>query len=110
MAQYCGVFAPCKNCNIETRSHDYATVDETVFSPCGAEPSRDESRTTSPRLLPGNSYKHLDDARMGKGHLTATAVTSHVSSDATIEAVSHMSDQGFIGETEASSGVFIGEF
>jgi hypothetical protein len=33
-----------------------------------------------------------------------------VSSDATIEAFSRMSDQGFIGETEASSGVVIGEF
>jgi hypothetical protein len=36
--KYCGVFAPCKNCNIETRSHDYATVDEAMFSPCRAEP------------------------------------------------------------------------
>jgi hypothetical protein len=34
---YCGVFTPCKNCNIETRSHDYATVDEALFSPCRAE-------------------------------------------------------------------------
>jgi hypothetical protein len=47
--------------------------------------------------LPGNSYKHLDDARVGKGH-------------ATIEAFSHMSDQGFIGETEASSGGVISQF
>jgi hypothetical protein len=48
-----------------------------------AEPCRDESRIAShllasPRLLPGNSYKHLDDARMGKDHVTASAVTSCV--------------------------------
>jgi hypothetical protein len=35
---YCGVFTPCKNCNIETRSRGYATVDEAVFSPWRAEP------------------------------------------------------------------------
>jgi hypothetical protein len=34
---YCGIFTPCKNCNFETRSHDYATIDEAVFSPCCAE-------------------------------------------------------------------------
>jgi hypothetical protein len=27
----CGVFTPCKECNIETRSGNYATVDEAVF-------------------------------------------------------------------------------
>jgi hypothetical protein len=39
---YCGVFTPCNNCNIEIRSHNYASVDEAVFSPCRAEPSRAE--------------------------------------------------------------------
>jgi hypothetical protein len=72
---YCGVFTPCKNSNIESRSQDYATVDEAVISPCRAEPSRDESRIASPRLFPGDSYKHLDDARVGKNHVTASAVT-----------------------------------
>jgi hypothetical protein len=86
---YFGVFTPCKNCNIETRSPNYATVDQAVFSPsraelCRAEPSRPvmsraSPRIASPRLLPGNSYKHLDDARVGKGHVTASAVTSRVS-------------------------------
>jgi hypothetical protein len=47
---YCGVFTPCKNCNIETRSRDYATVDEAVFSPYRAERSRDESRIVSHRV------------------------------------------------------------
>jgi hypothetical protein len=78
---YCGVFTPCKNCNIETRSRDYATVDEAAFSPCQAEPSRAElwtSRIASPRLLPGNSYKHFDDAGVGKGHVTASAVTQQL--------------------------------
>jgi hypothetical protein len=53
--------------------------DEAVFSPCRAEPrravtSRASRRIASPRLLAGNSYKHLDDSRMGKGHVTASAV------------------------------------
>jgi hypothetical protein len=52
----------------------------------------------------------LDDAIVGEGHVTATAVTSRVSSDATIEAFSRMSDQGFIGEIEASSGGVISQF
>jgi hypothetical protein len=60
---YCGVFTPCKNCNIETRSRDYATVDEAVFSPCRAE---------------SRSYKHLDNARVGKGHVTASVVTQQL--------------------------------
>jgi hypothetical protein len=81
---YCGIFTPCKNCNIEIRSRDYATVDEAVFSPCRAEPSRAVTsrasrRKASPRLLPGNSYKHLNDKRVRKGHVTASAVTSRVS-------------------------------
>jgi hypothetical protein len=64
----CGVFTPCKNCNIETRSRDYATVDEAVFSPCLAEQIRAESR----------SYKYLDNARVGKGPVTASAVTQQL--------------------------------
>jgi hypothetical protein len=47
---------------------------------------------------------------VGKGHVIASGVTSRVSSDATIEAFCRMSDEGFIGETEASSGGVIGEF
>jgi hypothetical protein len=38
-----------------------------------AEPSGAE-----PRLLPGNSYKHLDEARVGKGHVTASEVTQQL--------------------------------
>jgi hypothetical protein len=50
---YCGVFTPCKNCNIETRSRDYVTVDEAVFSACRAEPNRERvaHRVASPRLV-----------------------------------------------------------
>jgi hypothetical protein len=40
--KYCGVFTPCKNCNIETRSRDYATADEVVFSLCRAKQSQAE--------------------------------------------------------------------
>jgi hypothetical protein len=39
--KYCGVFTPLKNCNFETRSCDYATVDEAVFSPYRAESRRE---------------------------------------------------------------------
>jgi hypothetical protein len=46
--KYCGVFMPCKNCNIETPSRDYAIVDEAVFSPCRAEQSRSELRKAEP--------------------------------------------------------------
>jgi hypothetical protein len=60
------------------RYHDYATVDGAVFSPCQAEQSHDESRIASPHLLPGNSYKHLDDTRVGKGHVTTSAVTQQL--------------------------------
>jgi hypothetical protein len=68
--------------NIETRSRDYATVDEAVFF-FRAEPSRHESRIASrriasPCLLPGNSYKHLDDARVGKDHVIASVVSQEL--------------------------------
>jgi hypothetical protein len=78
---YCGVFTPCRNCNIETRSRDYATVGEVVFSPCRAKrcrivPSRASphpatSRIASPRLLLSDSCKHLDDAKVGRDHVTS---------------------------------------
>jgi hypothetical protein len=44
---------PCKNCNIETLSRDYATVDEAVFSLCRAKPSRERvaHRVASPCLV-----------------------------------------------------------
>jgi hypothetical protein len=47
-------------------------------------------------------------AAVGKGHLTAAAVTSRVSSDATIKAFSRMSDQGFIRVLESYRGVLDG--
>jgi hypothetical protein len=59
-----------------------------------AEPIHDES----------HSYKHLDDARVGEGSC------DRVSSDTTIEVFSRMSDQVFIGETEARFVGVIGEF
>jgi hypothetical protein len=46
---------------------------------------------------------------VGKGNVNTSAVTSRVSSAATIKAFSRMSDQGFIGETETSSGVVISQ-
>jgi hypothetical protein len=52
--------------NIETCSRDYATVEKGVFSPCRAEHSRAEQ------------YKHLDDARVQKGHMTTSTVTQQL--------------------------------
>jgi hypothetical protein len=83
IVSYCGVFTPCKNCNIETRSHDYAIVDEAVFSSFRGEQNLAEAWTShSSRhltsLLPGSSYKHLDNARVRKGHMTALATTQQL--------------------------------
>jgi hypothetical protein len=77
--EQCGIFTPCKNRNHKTCSRHYAKVDEAVFSPCRAELCRAVLRIASHRLLPGNSYKHLDDARVGRGHVTMLAVMSCVS-------------------------------
>jgi hypothetical protein len=50
-----------------------------VFSvPNRAGPSRDESRIASPRSLSGNSYKHLDNAIVEKGHVNASVVTQQL--------------------------------
>jgi hypothetical protein len=80
---YCGVFTPYKNCNIETRSRNYTIADEAVFSLCHAEQSQavNELLIVSHRiasLLPGNSYKHLDDASVRKGHVTALPATQQI--------------------------------
>jgi hypothetical protein len=77
-----------------------------VFSVSG----HDESRIASPCLLPGISYKHLDDAKVGKCHVIVPAVMSRVSTVMQQLKHSRMSDQGFIGDTEASSGGVISEF
>jgi hypothetical protein len=82
---YCGAFMPYKNCNIEIRFRAYTIADEAVFSPCRAEPNLAEASGTEP-LSPGNSYKHLDNARVGKGHVTALATTQQ------LKAFSRMSD------------------
>jgi hypothetical protein len=67
----CGVFTPCKNCNTERRSRNYATVDEAVFSPC---------RTELCRAVPRDSC--MDDARVGD-HVSSD--DAPFNSDATIE-------------------------
>jgi hypothetical protein len=64
----------------------------------------------SPNSLPGNSYKHLNDARVGMGHLTSTCskMTSRVSPNSRA-LFFRMSDQGFIEETEAHLQAVLGE-
>jgi hypothetical protein len=97
---YCGVFTPCKNCNIETISRNYATVDEAVFSPCRAVTSR-----ASPCLVFSQAAAINTWMTQGWGRVTwpRQQWRNNLS-------VSRVSDQGFIGETEANSGVVIGEF
>jgi hypothetical protein len=87
--EQCRVFTPFKNCKFETRSRDYATVDEAVFStfraelvvPCGAVLT--EPRLASPRLASlslSDKCKRLDRAKIGTGHVTSASVlTSRVS-------------------------------
>jgi hypothetical protein len=83
---YCGVFTPCKNYNIETLPRLCNSRRSSVVSvPCRAELNLAEASWTEP-LSPDNSYKHLDNARVGKGHVTALATTQQ------LKAFSHMSD------------------
>jgi hypothetical protein len=77
VCMYCGVFTPCKNSNIETRSHDYATVDEAVISPSRAVTSRASPRYVCCQTTAINTW------------MTQECVSSDVTrfnSDATIEA------------------------
>jgi hypothetical protein len=96
---YCGVFTPNKDCNFETRSRDYATVNEAVFSPVRAYPRRAAPRRASPCLLLTDNCKRLDRAAARRGHVTSavSAVTSRNSRRAVFFRVS---DRGFTGETE----------
>jgi hypothetical protein len=51
-------------------------------------------------LLPGNSYKHLDDARVKKGHVTSLPATKQLKSFPACQI------QGFIGVCSSSSQQF----
>jgi hypothetical protein len=81
---YCRVFTPRRNCNFETRSRDYATVDKAVFSSCRAEPCRVAPRTllrsAEVNMFPllGDKCKRLDCARVGERSrdLRGSAMTS----------------------------------
>jgi hypothetical protein len=90
--------------NFETRSRDYATVNEAVFSLCRAElcvPCR-----AAPRLLLSDNCKHLDRATVRRGHVTS-AFHSDVThpqrvTPATVQnaAFFRVSDREFMGETK----------
>jgi hypothetical protein len=91
---YCGVFTPCKNCNIETRSHDYETVDEAVFSPC---------RRASPRLVccQATAWNTWMTQESGKVTWTCQQWRHALQQWCSNWSVSRVSDQEFIGETKA---------
>jgi hypothetical protein len=84
MVIYCGVFTPCKDCNIETRSRDYAIVDEAVFSPCLAVPSRAEPSRTEPKR------ERVTHRIASPRCCQATAINTWMTQQ--LKAFSHMSD------------------
>jgi hypothetical protein len=118
---YCGVFTPCKNRNLETRSRDYATVDEAVFSPCRAELcrvvlSRAWPRIASLRLACCQATAINTWMTQEWGEVTWSrqqwrhAFQQWRNSRSTVgRSISRVADQGFLGETEACSrGVLVG--
>jgi hypothetical protein len=52
--------------------------------------------------LPGNSYKHWDEARVGKGHVTASAMTQQLK---TLEWFGYVN---LMGKTKNVEGFFYG--
>jgi hypothetical protein len=116
---YYGVFTPCENRNLETCPGDYATVDEAVFSPCRAEvyhavTSRASPLITYPRLLCCQATAinpWMTQEWWSRDHVSSDV--TRFNSDATIEApfegaFPRVSDQGFIGETEARLQAVLG--
>jgi hypothetical protein len=104
---YCGVFTPCKNCNIETRSRDYATVEKAVFSPCRAELCCAVTSRASPRLVccqptAINTWMiHEWGGVTWPRRQLRHAFQRWCNNWSTVgRSVSRVSDQGFIGETE----------
>jgi hypothetical protein len=79
-----------------------------VFSPCRAEQSQTEPNRAVKEsliashclasLLPGNSYKHLDDARIRKGHVSALVATQQFKRFPACQI------QGFIGVRSTCGG------
>jgi hypothetical protein len=100
---YCGVFMPCKNCNIETHSHDYATADEAVFSLCQAKLRRVVHYVASTHII------CCQATEWGRVMWQRHAFQQWCNNRSTVgRSISHVSDQGFIGETEARSWVVLG--
>jgi uncharacterized CHY-type Zn-finger protein len=104
----CGVFTPCKNCNIETSSHDYATVDEAVFSPRRAEVFRAVMSRASPCLACCQAttintwilqeWWRVMWPRQQRHHAFQQRRNNWSTGG---RSISHVLDHGFIGETEA---------
>jgi hypothetical protein len=98
--------------NIETHSHDYATVDEAVFSPCRDESHIASYRLASSRLVCCQATAINTWMTQEWGGVTwprqqwCHAFQQWRNNWSTIErSISCMSDQGFIGETGARSSV-----
>jgi hypothetical protein len=107
-----GVFTPCKNCNIETGSRDYATVDEVVFSPCRAEVCRAFTSRASPRIaIPRSLLGDTLNAWMTQGWGMVTwppRVPQWRNSRRAL--FCRVSDRGLIGESGARLQAVLGEF
>jgi hypothetical protein len=104
---YCGVFTPCKNCNLGARSRDCAAVDETVFSLCRAGLYRDVTSRASPRLARCQATA-INTWMMQEWEWVTWPPRVPQWRNNRRALFSHVSDQGFIGETEAR--VVLGEF
>jgi hypothetical protein len=111
---------PCKNRNLETRSRNYATVGETVFFPCWAEPSSAVRWRVAPRLASPclaccqataiNTWmtQEWEEVTWPRQQWRHAFQQWHNNRSTVGRSVSRLSDQGFIGETEARSRVVLG--
>jgi hypothetical protein len=98
---YFGIFTPYKNCNIETCSHDYATVDEAVFSLCRAEQNRAEPSWGEPSRteLSREQVPHC----IASPRCQATAINTWMTQK--LKRFLACQIQGFIGVRSSSSQV-----
>jgi hypothetical protein len=72
-----GVFTQCKNCNLETRSRDYATIEESsIFRAVRVAPQTLlRSAEVNTFLVARRHRNRLDDTRVWRGHVTSACST-----------------------------------
>jgi hypothetical protein len=95
---YCGVLTPCKSCNIETHSHDYATVCEAVFSLWQVAHRLTSLCLVCCQATAINTWMTQEWRRVTWTYQQWRHVFQRWHNN---WSVSRVSDQGFAGETEA---------